>query len=410
MKRVMTCVLAGGRTRGLSVLSHPRSVAAVPFAGKYRLIDFALSNCVNSEVYSVAILAQYAPLSLLGHVGRGDPWDLNRRDGGVMILQPYARQQFARWYEGTADALRQNLDVLLGSDIDRVVIVSSDVVCKMDYSWMLKAHRKAGVPATIAVGPPPYGESHRFGMVETDAAGRVTTFTEKPSETGANLAFMGTYVFETSYLARILQETPGSNLILDVLHARIRAGDPVLAYRFEGYWEDVGRIPEYFRAHQRLLGPDPAPDLYDPGWLIYARSVEMFPVHLDEGAQVKESLLSNGAVIEGTVERSVLSPGVYVGPGAVVRDSIVFNDTVIGPGARVERAVLDKNVMVGADAVVGNPNARGDRGDPELDGITLIGKWARVSDHGSVAPGTALAPGQPMAQDVFGREAEALRR
>jgi glucose-1-phosphate adenylyltransferase len=385
-------------------------VAAVPFAGKYRLIDFALSNCVNSEIYSVAILAQYAPLSLLGHVGRGDPWDLNRRDGGVMILQPYARQQSARWYEGTADALRQNLDVILGSGVERVVIVSSDVVCKMDYSWMLKAHRKAGVPATIAVGPAPYGECQRFGMVGVDGEGRVASFEEKPAETGADLAFMGTYVFDTAYLVRILQETPGSNLILDVLQARIRAGDPVLAYRFDGYWEDVGAVPEYFRAHQRLLGPDPAPDLYDPGWLIYARSVEMFPVHFDEAAVVKESLISNGAVIEGTVERSVLSPGVYVGPGAVVRESVIFGDTVIGPGATVERSIIDKNVIVGADARVGDLGARADRGSPELDGITLIGKWARVSDGGTASPGVAVPPGQPMAQEVFGREAEALRR
>jgi len=407
----MTCVLAGGRTRGLSVLSQPRSIAAVPFAGKYRLIDFALSNCVNSEIHTVAILAQYAPLSLLGHVGRGDPWDLNRRDGGVMILQPYARQQSARWYEGTADALRQNLDVILNAGVDRVVIVSSDVVCKMDYSWMLKAHMKAGVPATIAVGPPPYGEFHRFGMVDVDGDGRVVTFTEKPTEpTGSDLAFLGTYVFETSYLVRILRETPGSNLNLDVLHARIQAGDPVLAYRFEGYWEDVGTVPEYFRAHQRLLGPDPAPDLYDPGWRIYTRSVEMFPVHFDEAAEVRESLISNGAVIEGTVERSVLSPGVYVGPGALVRDSVVFGDTVIGPGARVERAILDKNVLVGAEARVGGMDAAGEGDGPSRDGITLVGKWARISDQATVRAGTEIHSGQPMAMEVFGKDAEALRR
>lgn len=385
MKRVAAFVLAGGRSEALATLTVPRSIAAVPFAGKYRFIDFTLSNCVNSELYKVAVLTQYAPLSLSAHLGRGEPWDLNRRDGGVTLLQPYARQEGARWYEGTADAIRQNLDVLETLGADRVFVISTDVLCKMDYSWIFDHQRQTGARATLVMGRVPYGEVGRFGVSHLDEEDRILDFEEKPAASDAPWGFMGVYLFETAYLVSLLREQAGSNLILDVMRPRLRDAE-VRAYRFEGYWDDIGTLPEYYRAHQRLLGDDPAPDLYDPEWRIYARSAERSPVLFGAGAEVVNSLVSNGAMIAGRVESSVLSPGVTVGRGAMVRDSIVLDGTVIGPGSRVERAVIDKNVVVGEGSRIGGPDSSG----PQA-GLTLVGKWA-VLPSGSVIEQETIVP------------------
>jgi len=388
MKRVAAFVLAGGRSEGLATLTVPRSIAAVPFAGKFRLIDFTLSNCVNSELYKVAVLTQYAPLSLSAHLGRGEPWDLNRRGGGVTLLQPYARQEGARWYEGTADAIRQNLDVLETLGTDRVFVISTDVLCKMDYSWIFDHHRRSGAQATLAFGRVPYGEVSRFGVSHLDDQERIRSFEEKPAASDAPWAFMGVYLFETPYLVSLLREHPGANLILDVLQPQLD-GDAVRAYRFEGYWDDLGTLPEYYRAHQRLLGDDPAPNLYDPEWRIYARSAERSPVLFGVRAEVVNSLVSNGAIIAGRVENSVLSPGVTVGRGAVVRDSILLDGTVIGPGSRVERAIIDKNVLVGAGSRIGGPDPGGPRA-----GLTLIGKWAELPAESLIEQGTVIPCGE----------------
>ncbi len=379
MKRVMAFALAGGRSSGLSVLAQTRSVAAVPFAGKFRLIDFTLSNCVNSELYTVAVLAQYAPLSLAAYVGRGEPWDLNRRDGGVTVLQPYVRQEGARWYEGTADALRQNLDVLENSGAERVFVLSADLVYKMDYSWVLEHHWASRADATLVAGRVPYGEVSRFGMLDTDPEGRILGYAEKPGSSAWPWAFMGIYLFETTFLKEILLDTRGADLIIDVLGPRLGQDERVRAYFYEGYWDDVGGIREYYRAHQRLLEDPPAPDLYDPEWRIYARSEEMVPALFEPTARVERSLFANGARVAGNVERSIISPGVHVDHGAIVRDSIVLNGTRICHGAVVERAVIDKDVTVGAGARVGRLD--------DASRITVIGKGAEIH------PGTAVPPG-----------------
>jgi len=382
MKRVMAFALAGGRSSGLSVLAQTRSVAAVPFAGKFRLIDFTLSNCVNSELYTVAVLAQYAPLSLAAYVGRGEPWDLNRRDGGVTVLQPYVRQEGARWYEGTADALRQNLDVLENSGAERVFVLSADLVYKMDYSWVLEHHWASRAEATLVAGRVPYGEVSRFGMLDTDPEGRILSYAEKPSSSAWPWAFMGIYLFETAFLKDILLETRGADLIIDVLGPRLGQDDRVRTYFYEGYWDDVGGIREYYRAHQRLLEDPPAPDLYDPEWRIYARSEEMVPALFEPTARVERSLFANGARVAGNVERSIISPGVHVDRGAIVRDSIILNGTRICHGAVVERAIIDKEVSVGAGARVGRL--------VEGSEITVIGKGAEIHPGAEVAPGSVV--------------------
>jgi glucose-1-phosphate adenylyltransferase len=391
----MAFALAGGRTEGLSVLAEPRSVAAVPFAGKFRLIDFTLSNCVNSEIKTVALLAQYAPLSLAAYVGRGKPWDLDRRDGGVTILQPYARQEGTRWYEGTADAIRQNLDVLDNSGAERVFILSTDIVYKMDYSWLLHHHLETGAQVTLAVGGVPHAEVSRFGMVTMGDGGRILDFEEKPTVSRARHAFMGIYLAEASFLKQILEENSGANLNLDVLRPMMTDPDLVRAYEHGGYWDDVGTLPEYHRAHMELLGTDPALDLYDYDWRIYARSEEMSPALFHSSAEVVESLVANGAVIEGRIERSVISPGVHVGPGAVVSESILLNGTVVGTGCVVERAIVDKNVILGAGSRIGRSVQDGAGTEGDLAGIAVIGKWNHLPPESTVLPGQVVPVVEP---------------
>lgn len=390
MKKVMAYVFAGVRTRGLSVLTRSRSVAAVPFAGKYRLIDFTLSNCVNSELSDIAVLAQYSPHSLIQHVGRGGPWDLNRRDGGVTILQPYERQEGRRWYQGTADALRQNLDVLDNSGAERVFLLTSELVYKMDYSWMLKEHLARGAGVTLAVGNPETISRGRYGRLRVDDAGRVLSHDpEDPAEDAP--AFMGIYLFEAHYLREMLAASDSPHLFMDCLRPRLTDGAQVRVHRFGGHWEGIVGVPDYLEAHARMLADPPTPDLYDPDWRIYTRSEEMPPVVVEPGAEIADSLISNGSVIHGRVERSVLSPGVYVGPGAVVRDSVLLNRARVEAGAHVERAVLDKRVRVGEKAVVGGPAGSPSVGPEDLEGIAVVGKRAAIEAGAVVPPGSEIA-------------------
>jgi len=387
MKRVLAFVFAGVRDDGLSVLTHSRSVAAVPIAGKYRLVDFTLSNCVNSELYRVSILAQHSPHSLIRHVGRGEPWDLNRRDGGVQILQPYERQEGRRWYQGTADALRQNLDVVENAGSEEVFVLSSDLIYKMDYTWMMQFHRDTGAAATLAVGRPSGWNPRAYGVVDVGEDSRVESFTLEPEENDPRDAFLGIYIFRTDYL-RDLLAGDDVNLFLDCLIPRLGI-DPVHAYRFEGEWSRISNLDAYLAAHRRLLADPPTPDMHDPAWRIYTRSEERAPAAVDGASDVSDSLIANGSVIFGEVKRSVLSAGVYVAPGAVVRDSVVLNDVSIGPGSVVENAILDKNSQVGARGRVGRAG----------DAIAAVGEWGVVPDDGVIEAGEAIPPREPSVEE-----------
>lgn len=326
--------------------------------------------------------------------------------GGVRILQPYARQDGAKWYEGTADALRQNLEVLEDSGAERVFLLSADLVYRMDYSWMLETHLARRAKVSVAVAPPPSGESNRFVMVNLGEDGRIDSAEVRPETSNAPYAFMGVLLFEIGFLLDLLRQGNQTNLLLDLLLPRLTDPEVARAYVFEGYWDDVSAVPRYFRAHQRLLDPEPAPDLTDPGWRIYTRSEEMPPVWFRETALVQDSLLANGAIVEGRVERSVLSPGVHVGPGAVVRNSVLLNNAVIGPNAVVERSIIDKHVTVGRDARVGAEN-----GPPgPTDGIAVIGKWAAVKSGTVVPAGAEVTGGDPVDPGVYhARMEETLR-
>jgi glucose-1-phosphate adenylyltransferase len=378
MKRTMAVILAGGEGERLSILSSVRAKPAVPFGGKYRIIDFTLSNCVNSEIDNVVVLTQYNPRSLNDHIGLGRPWDLDRNTGGVKLLQPYiARGRVAEWYRGTADAVLQNLNVLEHDPSDTVLILAGDHIYKMDYQPFLQAHRRRRADVTIAVRRVPLADAPRMGITALDEDNRVVDWQEKPKHPKSDLASMGVYVFSKRALLRWLSEER-SDFGANVVPAMLEGGARVFGYRFNGYWQDVGTVQSYWEANMALLEDHPELDLYDRDWTIHTKSEERAPARIGPTAQVHRSLISHGCVINGTVVNSVLSPGVRVDVGAVVRDSIVMFDSVIRSGSVVDRSILDKEVVVGQGAIVGNgddfdtPNKH----EPGRlnTGITVVGK------------------------------------
>jgi glucose-1-phosphate adenylyltransferase len=393
-------ILAGGQGSRLSILGEKRAKPAVPFAGKYRIIDFPLSNAVNSDLYRVAILTQYRPHSLMQHVGIGEPWDLNRTaPNGVQIWQPYQGRKDQDWYRGTADALYQNRNLIAETGCDRVLVLSGDHIYKQDYRDLLGFHEAKGADLTVAVMHVSPDEVHRFGIMDTDADQRIMRFTEKPKHSESTLASMGIYVFNTRFLLRRLEQDAanresshdfGKNIIPKMVER-----DKVFACPFSGYWVDVGTISAYWETNLALLSENPALDLYDPGWVLHTRSKERPPVKLGSAGQSHDSLLSNGCVINGMVINSVLSPGVCVERGAVVRDSVIMNDTIVRSGAVVDRCVLDKEIEIGAGAQVGV----GDDTTPnQLEpanintGITIVGKRARVPAGATIGRNCRIDP------------------
>ncbi len=381
MKRTTAVILAGGEGERLSILSSVRAKPAVPFGGKYRIIDFTLSNCVNSDIDNVLVLTQYAPRSLTDHIGLGRPWDLDRQTGGVKLLQPYlARGRVAEWYRGTADAVLQNWNVLEHQSGDTVLVLAGDHIYKMDYQPFVQAHRRHRADVTIAVRRVPLAEAPRMGILAMDDAGRIVEWQEKPKQPKSDLASMGVYVFSKRALRRWLDESRpdfGAN----VVPAMIDGGARVFGYRFDGYWQDVGTIQSYWEANLALLDDHPELDLYDKEWLIHTRSEERAPAKIGPTSQVHRSLISHGCIINGTVVNSILSPGVRVDVGAVVRDSIVMFDSVIRSGAVIDRAILDKEVVVGQGAIVGDgDDDRPNRHEPGRlnTGITVVGKRAVI--------------------------------
>ena len=381
MKPTMAVILAGGEGERLSILSSVRAKPAVPFGGKYRIIDFSLSNCVNSGVDDVVVLTQYNPRSLNDHIGLGRPWDLDRNRGGVKMLQPYiARGRVAEWYRGTADAVLQNLNVIEHYDAEDILILAGDHIYKMDYAPFLAAHRRRRADVTIAVRRVPLSDATRMGILGMDDGNRIVEWQEKPKLPKSDLASMGVYVFSKKALRRWLADDR-VDFGAHVIPAMIDGGARVFGYRFEGYWQDVGTIQSFWEANMALLEDRPELDLYDKEWLIHTRSEERAPARIGQTAQVHRSLISHGCIINGTVVNSVLSPGVRVDVGAVVRDSILMFDTVVRSGAIVDRAIIDKEATVGQGAIVGEggddtPNRR----EPTRlnTGISVIGKRAIV--------------------------------
>jgi len=387
-------IMAGGASEELSVLTQVRSESSIPFGGKFRIIDFSLSNCVNSGLYNVALLTQYMPRSLNDHVGIGRPWDLDRSQGGLRLLQPYLGPNSKGWQTGTADAVRKNMDFVDEKRVDNILVLASDHIYKMDYRYMLNFHEHSKADVTVAVRRVNPFETHRFGIVSVDGNMRVTDFKEKPRRSRETLASMGIYIFNTDVLPNLLSDEKLKDFGRDVLPSIIDS-HKVYAYAFEGYWADVGTLQPYWESNMALLAETPALDLYDPDWVIHTRSKEQPPVVIGPEASVSGNFISNGCIIDGTVERSILSPGVRVEAGAVVQDSVIMDNVVIKANSVVKRAIIDKRVVIGEEVKFGQGDDNiANKANPEHlnSGLTVVGKWTKIPCKTEIGYNVVIRP------------------
>ncbi|MBQ8207899.1 MAG: glucose-1-phosphate adenylyltransferase [Clostridia bacterium] len=370
-KECIAMLLAGGQGSRLYALTQKTAKPAVPFGGKYRIIDFPLSNCINSGIDTVGVLTQYQPLVLNEYIGNGLPWDLDRAFGGVKILPPYQGNKTADWYKGTANAIYQNLEFINRYDAEYVLILSGDHIYKMDYSKMLDYHIEKGADCTIAVLDVPLEEASRFGIMSANDDNSIYKFTEKPKNPDSTLASMGIYIFGKDKLEKYLIEdnadpNSSNDFGKNIIPTMLAAGEKMFAYQFDGYWKDVGTIQSLWEANMDLLGEHPEFTLYNEDWRIFARHFAAAPQYIGEDAKVKNSIITEGCEIYGTVENSVIFTGAKIMEGAIVRDSVIMSGTVVEAGATVEYSILDENVRIGSGASVGVAKNKS-------KGITVIG-------------------------------------
>ena len=386
-KEWIAMLLAGGQGSLLYALTRDIAKPAVPFGGKYRIIDFPLSNCVNSGIDTVGVLTQYQPLQLNEYLGNGQPWDLDRIHGGVYVLPPYQKIANSDWYTGTANAIYQNINFINRYAPEYVVILSGDHIYKMDYSKMLEFHKEKQADCTIAVMEVPWEEASRFGIMACDEDKKIHEFAEKPKEPKSNLASMGIYIFTWSKLKKYLEEDEANpesenDFGKNVIPAMLQNNERMYAYAFQGYWKDVGTIDSLWEANMDLLDPNVPLDLYDDAWKIYARNPVMPPQYVAEGAVTQNSMISEGCIVEGDVDFSILFAGVTVEKGAVVHDSIIMPGSVIKAGAVVEYSIVAENVVVGENAQVGDrPENIEDKANW---GVTVIAKGIHIGKNAKV--------------------------
>lgn len=387
-----TCVamlLAGGQGSRLGVLTKKVAKPAVPYGGKYRIIDFPLSNCTNSGIDTVGVLTQYMPLELNSYIGSGAPWDLDLSTGGVFVLPPYQTGKTGDWYRGTANAIYQNMAFIEQYDPDYVLILSGDHIYKMDYNAMLQYHIRKGADATIAVRPVPWEEASRFGIMNTDADDNIVEFEEKPKQPKSNKASMGIYIFSWAKLRAYLtadeaDKTSANDFGKNIIPAMLNDKQVMVAYNFEGYWKDVGTIDSLWESNMDLLNPKTGLDLSREDWKIYSRNPVMPPHYIAKGAKVQNSLVAEGCNVYGDLEFSVLFHGVYVAPTATVTDSIVMPGAVIEEGAKVQYAIVAENAVIGKNCVIGKrPEDMENRDDW---GVAVVGPDCKLSEGTVVAP------------------------
>jgi glucose-1-phosphate adenylyltransferase len=396
-KKCVAMLLAGGQGSRLYALTKTVAKPAVPYGGKYRLIDFPLSNCTNSGIDTVGVLTQYQPLVLNEYIGNGQPWDLDKMNGGVHVLPPYETQAGASWYEGTANAIYQNIRFIERYDPEYVVVLGGDHIYKMDYSKMINYHIKNNSDCTIAVIDVPKEEASRFGIMICDENNKVTDFVEKPKEPKSTLASMGIYVFSWGKLRRYLIENEkdanakrergekwSKDFGKDIITSMLANDERLFAYEFEGYWKDVGTLDSLWEANMDLLSPSVPLDLYDPSWKIYSRNENMPPQYIGKNAMIENSMISEGSSVDGTVDFSIVFSGVTIEPGATVKYSIVMPGTVIKAGAVVEYSIVGENCVIDSGARVGkSPEMLENRDDW---GIAVVGHNVTISAGKSVEP------------------------
>ena len=406
-KKIVAMLLAGGQGSRLGVLTALMAKPAVPYGGKFRIIDFPLSNCVNSDIDTVGVLTQYRPLALNAYLGTGQHWDLDRNDGGVFVLPPYMTADTGRWYSGTANAIYQNRSFVDQYDPDYVLILSGDHIYKMDYTKMLKFHIANNAAATIAVLRVPMEEAHRFGIMNTDEAGRIVSFEEKPKVPKSNNASMGIYIFNwkllRSYMERDDADPNSENDFgKNIIPAMLNAGEKMVAYPFEGYWKDVGTIASLWEANMDLLGDPPVLDLNDPKWRIYTRNPVLPPHYVGKDAKVCDALVTEGCVVRGTVRHSVLFCGASADSDSVIEDSVVFPYVTIGKGCSVKKAIIGENAVIGSNVKIGVPLKEGEHVDNRLTGdIALIGNGVQIPD-GMEIPCGAVVTAETLDQFING--------
>ena len=354
---IVAMILAGGQGSRLGVLTKKLAKPAVPFGGKYRIIDFPLSNCSNSGIHTVGVLTQYKPLELNAHIGIGEPWDLDRKNGGVRILPPYQEEKGGKWYKGTADAIYQNIEFVDGADPEYVLVLSGDHIYKMDYTEMLNFHKKSNAEATIAVIEVPKKEASRFGIMNTNEDLSIYEFEEKPKNPKSNLASMGIYIFNWKTLKKYLKQDEANkessnDFGKDIIPSMLADSNKMMAYPFKGYWKDVGTIDSLWQANMDLLKENNELNLHDDEWKIYSVNPVRPAQYIGEGAEVKNSLIVEGCIVNGKIENSVLFQGVQVGKNTVIRDSVIMTNAKIGDNVVIEKAIVGSNAIIRKDCKI----------------------------------------------------------
>ena len=393
---MIAMLLAGGQGSRLGVLTAKVAKPAVAFGGKYRIIDFPLSNCINSGVDTVGVLTQYQPLRLNAHIGIGIPWDLDRNVGGVAVLPPYEKSANSEWYTGTANAIYQNLEFMESYNPDYVLILSGDHIYKMDYEVMLDFHKENNADVTIAAMPVPIEEASRFGIVITDKDRRITEFEEKPANPRSNLASMGIYIFSWPVLREALlknKDVPGCDFGKHVIPYCFEQGGRLFAYEFNGYWKDVGTLGSYWEANMELIDIVPDFNLYEEYWKIYTNSGSVPPQYVSEDAVIDRSIICNGVEIYGEVHNSVIGAGVVIGKGTVVRDSIIMQDCVIGEDCVIDKAIIAENVEIGDRVALGIGSDIPNKQKPDIYsfGLVTIGENSVIPEGVRIGKNTAIS-------------------
>ncbi len=417
-KEMIAMLLAGGQGSRLGVLTRKVAKPAVSFAGKYRIIDFPLSNCIDSGIDTVGVLTQYQPLRLNSHIGIGIPWDLDRNVGGVSVLSPYEKMGNSEWYTGTANAIYQNLDYMESFNPEYVLILSGDHIYKMDYEVMLDFHKQNGAEATLAVMPVPMEEAKRFGILITDDNRKVVDFEEKPANPRSNLASMGIYIFNWKTLKEALlakKDQPNLDFGKHVIPYIHEKQAPIYAYEFNGYWKDVGTLHSYWEANMELIDIVPEFNLYEEYWKIYTKSDAIAPQYISADSKVERSLIAEGAQIYGEVYNSIIGCSVEIGAGTVVRDSIIMNDTVIGKNCEINKTIIAENTVLADGIKTGIGEEVENETDPGIynHGLVCIGEHTTVPEGVTIGknavifgetdaadyPGNTLASGKSLIKE-----------
>lgn len=396
-KKCVAMILAGGQGTRLGALTKNVAKPAVAFGGKYKIIDFPLSNCVHSGIDTVGVLTQYQPLILNTYIGNGNPWDLDRNNGGVYVLPPYQSQEAGEWYKGTANAIYQNLGFLEQFEPENVLILSGDHIYKMHYGEMLKKHKESGAAITIAVMPVPWEEASRFGIMNVNDEGDIIEFEEKPKNPKSNLASMGIYIFDYEKLKKYLTEDENdpdssNDFGKNIIPAMLANGEKLSAWKFEGYWKDVGTVSSLWEANMDLIGEKPAFNIADRKWNIYSRNMAYAPHYIGENAMVKNSNITEGCYIDGSVENSIISRDVEIGEESVIKESVIMEGAVIGKGVKIEKAIIGEGVKISDYCEIGISTVDNNKYESAMcsDGIVLIEGGVSLSEKTVIPKGSMV--------------------